>query len=193
MEPSELPGSPGAVFTQPSDEREPLVTLEIDRRAAQLDGLDTDTCLMCGAVRAETSAEIHVAGRFSSIPIRASVCRACLAKADEAYAKVGRLNGVVRTIYFAQLAALGVTLATGAGALIFSALSTLLVGTIGGSYFARKRALRDMPRLLKTGATSVTVRVPRSWGRVLADERPRVLVGKPEPQAITPPGSASPG
>lgn len=184
----ELPASPGATFTQPARGKEPLVVVEIDRRAATLDGVETATCLQCGEAKASVHGPLRVPGQFSSLDVRVGICDRCRERASGAYAKVRTFDRVVRGLYFAQLAALVSSFASGGGSLVFTSLSVLLVGTMGASYVARKRWLRDQPRLVSVGPTSVRLRVPRSWLRVLSDEKPRVLVG----DAATRPGLPGP-
>lgn len=175
----ELPASPGATFAQPSSTRDPIIELELDRRAATLDGIETHTCVQCGVARASVQGALKVRGRLSSIDLRVALCDGCRDLARHAYAKVARFDRVVSGVYFAQLSALVLSVAGGGGSLLFSSLSVLLVGTLGASFVAKRRLLREQPRLLSVGPRSVRLRAPRSWARVLLDEKPRVLVGSP--------------
>lgn len=185
----ELPASPGATFAQPTRGREPLVIVEIDRRAVTIDGIETATCLQCGEAKASVRAPLRVPGRFSSIDLRVAICDRCRESTGQAYKKVRTSDRVVRGLYFAQLAALVTSMAGGGGGFLFTSLSLLLVGTMGASFVAKRRWLREQPRLVSVGPTSVRLRVPRSWLRVLSDEKPRVLVGAP----ASPPGLPGPG
>lgn len=173
----ELPATPGATFAQPAHAKQPLVVVELDRRAVTLDGLETATCVQCGAARAEDHTALHVPGRFSSLSVRVGLCWPCSERTTAAYAKVARASRIVSGLSIAQLGALMFGIANGGGGLLFSSLSLLLVGTMGASFALRRRWLRDEPRLLAVGPTSVRLRVPRSWLRVLSDEKPRALVG----------------
>ena len=189
----ELPATPGATFTQPTGVvTEPLVIIEIDRRAATLDGIETHTCVQCGETRANAHGTLRIPGRFSSLSLRVGLCDPCQEKATAAYGKVARLHRFLSGLSIAQLSALVFTMASGGGGLLFSSLSLLLVGTMGVSFVTRRRWLREQPRLLELGATSVRLRVPHSWQRVLSDERPRVLVGAAEPPRLPTP-AAEPG
>lgn len=180
----ELPTTPGATFTQPSGAREPVVELELDRRAATLDGIETDTCVQCGEAKASVHGALKISGRFSSIDLRVAICSGCRERTRAAYAKVGRFERVVRGVYLAQLSALALSMAGGGGGFLFSSLSVLLIGTMGASFVQRKRLLREQPRLLAVNPTSVKLRVPASWQRVLSDEKPRTLVGATRSPAL---------
>lgn len=181
-----LPATPGATFSQPAGAPEPLVVIELDRRAVTIDGIETATCVQCGEAAAVSHEPLHVPGRFSSLTLRVGLCRACRERTTAAYAKVARFERIVSGLSLAQVSALIFTLASGGGGLLFSSLSLLLVGTFGASYVNRRRWLREQPRLLEVKATSVRLRVPRSWQRVLSDEKPRALLASDVPRLRQP-------
>lgn len=176
---ADLPKTPGAALHEPTRSKDPLVELELERRALTLDGIETATCVHCGEARADLVAALPVPGRFSSVQVRVALCERCHQSILDAYAKVGRMHRVSRGVYFAQLAALVVSMAGGGGGIAVSALSLLLIGTWGGAAVLRRRLLGDQPRLLAMGPTTVRLRAPQTWARVLTDERPRALAKPP--------------
>lgn len=172
----ELPATPGATFSQPRGAKDPIVEIELDRRAATLDGIETETCVQCGEAKATVRGALKVRGRLSSLDLRVAICERCREKARVAYQKVGRVERLSRGVYFAQLAALALSMTGPGGSLLFTSMSVLLVGTIGASFVARRRLLRDQPRLMAVAPTTVRLRAPQTWARVLLDEKPRALV-----------------
>jgi hypothetical protein len=183
----ELLKTPSTALHDPHRPKDPLVVLELERRAVMLDGIETQTCVHCGEARASVVAALPVPGRYSSIQVRVSLCERCHEDILTAYGKVRRMNRVSRGVYYAQLGALLLFMAGGGGALMVSTLSLLLLGTWGGGALRRRRLLRDQPRLLALGPTTLRLRTPNTWARVLSDEKPAALA-RP---ALKPVGPAS--
>ncbi len=186
--PADLPQTPRTALHDPTRPKDPLVELELERRAVMLDGIETRTCVHCGEARATVVAALPVPGRFSSIQVRVALCERCHDDILQAYGKVRRMNRVSRGVYFAQLGALIVYMASGGGGFVVSALSLLLIGSWAGAAVLRRRLLRDQPRLLSLGPTTLRLRAPNTWARVLSDEKPAALA-RP---ALKPIGPASP-
>jgi hypothetical protein len=159
---------------------EPIVEMELDRRAVLLGGVQTETCIQCGQRKAAYLGQMRVPGRFRAVDLKVALCEVCQEENETAFRKVGNLNKAVNGLYFAHLIAFGAGIAGSASPFLISTIALLFIGSWGASSFVRRRLLRDQPKLLEVKAATVRLKAPRAWARVLADENPSALVRGPE-------------
>ena len=196
MPKSVFPSSSTSPLAMSDDAEDPLVVIDLDRHALTLHGIETRTCVQCGA-RIPGPPVLHPRAKWTAsgrvaVNLIYGVCAHCKEEETRIVEKVRAANRIVNFFYTAQWGIFfaGVVGHWPTGGLLGGAVA-LFLGTWAGSTAYRRHLERGQPVLLDADATRVRLRARRSWLRVLRAEHPELLApSQREPQAITPPHPA---